>query len=319
MPSPLLLSVGQPHPHLKERLGTFFDYFEVDRADILDLSQQDTADVKAIVSMGYVPNALIDACPKLEIISSFGVGYDGIDAQYAALKHVMVCHTPDVLSAEVADVTIGLLLNTIRQLPRAENYLRSGAWAEKNYPLTHLTLRKRHVGIHGLGRIGLEVAKRLEGFGVEISYHSRRQKPSVPYPYCASLLDLAQNVDTLISIVPGGPDTEKSIHLDIFKALGSNGVFINVGRGSTVDEDALIHALESKIIAAAGLDVFANEPHFDQRLLAFDNLSLLPHVASASEHTRDAMADLQADNLLAWFEGKPVLTAVPETQSVGKT
>lgn len=303
----------KPHPRLMERLSGQFEMIELEQADAGLIPDAQKAKILAIALFGHLPNALIDACPNLQIISCFGVGYDGIDATFAAQKNVMVCNTPDVVSDEVADTTIALLLNTLRELPKAENFLREGRWLKGSFPLSKLTLRNRHVGIYGLGRIGLEIARRLEGFGVKISYHSRTEKPGMTYPYCSTLLDLARSCDTLICIVPGGAATENAVNAAIFDALGPDGVFINLGRGSTVDEDALITALEQKTIAAAGLDVFKQEPDLDRRLLDLDNLCLLPHVGSASEHTRNAMADLQADNLINWFSGKPVLSPVPET------
>lgn len=311
-----ILLPAQPHPRLFERLSGDFELIQIDRPE-LDLIPDDQKDqILAIAPFGKLPNDMIAACPNLQIISSFGVGYDGIDAKFAASQNVMVCNTPDVVSEEVADVTIGLLLNTLRDLPKAEAFLRQGRWLDGPFPLSTLTLRNRHLGIYGLGRIGLEIAKRLEGFGVQISYHSRNQKTDVDYHYCSTLLDLAKTCDTLISIVPGGAATENSVNADIFAALGANGVFINLGRGSTVDEDALIDALENNIIAAVGLDVFKQEPNLDPRLLELDHLCLLPHVGSASEHTRNAMADLQADNLIRWFSGEKVLSPVPETEHI---
>ena len=219
-----------------------------------------------------------------------------------------------MLDEEVADTTIGLRLNTLRQLPRAENYLRDGRWVKDGgYPLSPLTLRGRHIGMYGMGRIGQQIAHRLEAFNVKISYHTRSPKADIAYDYYPTLKELATAVDTLIAIVPKTPETRQTINREILEALGSNGVMINVGRGWTVHEDDLADALERKVIAGAGLDVFEVEPCLPERLLAFDNVSLLPHVASASVATRNAMADLVADNLISWFEqGKPV-TPVPET------
>lgn len=299
--------------HLKDRVEQKFDVIYVEDFEALD---DDARNADAIAGWGKIDAKLIDSMPNLKIIAGYGVGYDSIDANHAAKKGVMVTHTPDVLSGEVADTTIGLLLNTVREFPWAEQHLRNGDWPKKGpYRLTPLTLRGRKAGIFGLGRIGLEIAKRLEPFGVSVAYTARSKK-DVDYPYYASLKELAEAVDTLIVAAPGTPETENAVNTDVLKALGSNGVLINIGRGSVVDEPALIEALKNGTIAAAGLDVFADEPNVPDELIALPNASLLPHVASASVATRDAMADLCADNLEAWFETGRAVTAVPECRGL---
>lgn len=314
MPKQTVLIPGRVHERVLSRLSEKFSIVRIDAADAGLLSSEQIDQISGIASMCVIPNSFISSLPNLEIIAHFGVGYDVIDAAYAAEQGVIVSNTPDVLSDEVADTTIGLLLNTLRELPQAEHYLRQGRWVKDgNYPLTKLTLRGRKVGIYGLGRIGLEIAKRLEGFGVGIEYHTRSKKQGVPYTYRASLLELAQHNDILVSIVPGGPATDHSITADVLAALGEEGIFINVGRGSVIDENVLIHALENGIIAGAGLDVFEKEPSVPAQLLDFENVSVLPHVASASVHTRDLMADLVVDNLIHWLSGKSALTPVVET------
>jgi lactate dehydrogenase-like 2-hydroxyacid dehydrogenase len=272
--------------------------------------------VKAIVSfVASCPRTLIESLPGLEIIATSAVGYDGIDVKAAAERGVVVTNTPDVLTDEVADLALGLLLATVREIPRADQYLRGGLWAAKGpYPLT-ATLRGRRAGIVGLGRIGKAIARRIESFGVPVSYHGRRKQTDVAYPYFPSVTELASAVDILIAVTPGGAETKHLIGKEVFEALGPNGIFINVARGSVVDEAALIHALKSGTILSAGLDVFQNEPNVPAELIALPNTVLLPHVASASVHTRDAMAQLAVDNVLAWFAGKPPLTPVPETPS----
>jgi lactate dehydrogenase-like 2-hydroxyacid dehydrogenase len=272
--------------------------------------------VRAIATGFGVPidRALLARLPKLEIVSSFGVGYDAIDAVAAAACGVVVTNTPDVLTEEVADTAIGLLIMAVRELPAAEQHLRSGKWAEhKGFRLSRLTLRDRTTGIVGLGRIGMAIARRLDAMRVGVAYHNRSQRPDVSYRYYADLHAMAADVDTLIVVVPGGAETRHMIDASVLRALGPRGVLINVGRGSTVDERALIAALGDGTIAAAGLDVFADEPNVPAELIALPNAVLLPHVASASIHTRDAMGDLVVDNLCAWFgEGRP-LTPVHET------
>ena len=307
------------HPHAVERIDRQFRLQSIAKADVSLLDSETASQVRGIGAMTRIDAAFIDALPKLEIIANFGVGYDAVDAKHAALRGVMVTNTPDVLTDEVADTTIGLLLNTIRELPRAEAWLRAGRWQKEGpYPLTPATLRGRSVGIFGMGRIGRAVAARLEPFGVSIAYHNRRAVEGVSSTYYPSLVELARNVDTLIAVAPGGASTEKAVNAAVLQALGPDGVFVSIGRGSTVDEDALIEALKSGVIRSAGLDVFASEPAFDPRFLNLPNACLLPHVGSASVHTRTAMADLVVDNLESWFAGKGAITPVPETAHLQK-
>jgi lactate dehydrogenase-like 2-hydroxyacid dehydrogenase len=250
--------------------------------------------------------------PKLEMFSSFGVGYDHVDAKWCGANGVVVTNTPDVLNEEVADTALGLLLCTVREFPQAERYLRAGKWLGGNYPLT-ASLRERKAGIVGLGRIGKAVAKRLEAFGLTVAYHNRNKQPDVAYQYYPSVAELARNVDILICVMPGGAATKNIINTQVLEALGPDGILISIGRGSSVDEDALIKALKEKKIYSAGLDVFADEPKVRKEFIEMENIVLFPHLGSASHHTRRAMGQLVVDNLLAWKAGKPPLTPVPET------
>jgi lactate dehydrogenase-like 2-hydroxyacid dehydrogenase len=271
--------------------------------------------VRAVVRGGSSPvdEALIARLPRLEIVANFGVGYDGVDVRAAAARGVVVTNSPAVLTEEVADTTLGLLLMTVRELSAAERHLRAGKWAaEGAYPLSG-SLRDRTVGMVGLGRIGLAIARRLDAMAVPVVYHARRARPEVPYRYYATLLAMAADVDTLIVIVPGGAETRHLIDAAVLGALGPRGVLINVARGSVVDETALVAALTNRTIQAAGLDVFANEPHVPADLVALPNAVLLPNVGSASVHTRRAMGQLVVDNLRSWFEQGEPLTPVPET------
>ncbi|CDX41021.1 Glyoxylate/hydroxypyruvate reductase A HPR2 [Mesorhizobium sp. ORS 3359] len=312
-----ILVPGDFNDHAVSRIDKAFKLVRIERADPSLVTEEMRATVRGIGSYAGINAAMIDALPNLEIIASFGVGYDSVDANHAAKRGIMVTNTPDVLTEEVADTAIGLLINTVRELYAAEKWLRDGDWVKKgNYPLSRLTLRGRSVGIFGMGRIGRAVARRLEAFGLPIAYHNRRKVEGVAYDYHATLKGLAEAVDTLICIAPGGASTEKAINAEILSALGSNGVFVNIGRGSAVDETALAAALESGAIAAAGLDVFADEPNVPRALFDAANASLLPHVGSASVHTRRAMADLCVDNLVAWFTERRPLTPVPETINV---
>jgi lactate dehydrogenase-like 2-hydroxyacid dehydrogenase len=271
--------------------------------------------IRAIALAGHVraDEAYMKRFPSLEIISSFGVGYDHIDANAAARRGIVVTHTPDVLTEEVADTAIGLLLCTVRELPQAERYLRAGKWPAGNFPLSRATLRDRTAGLVGMGRIGVAIASRLEAFGVPVVYHTRRPRPELAYRYYPKLLDMARNVDTLIVIVPGGAATKDMIDAQVLEALGPDGILINVARGSVIDEPALIAALRERKIMAAGLDVFVNEPQVPEELLAMENVVLLPHLGSASVFTREKMDQLLVDNILAWASDRPPLTPVPET------
>jgi lactate dehydrogenase-like 2-hydroxyacid dehydrogenase len=256
--------------------------------------------------------------PKLEIVSSFGVGYDHIDANYAREHNIIVTNTPDVLTEEVADIAMGLLIATLREFVKADRYLRSGLWLTQQFPLSVGSLRDRKVGMVGMGRIGQAIGRRLDASRVPVVYHSRNPAAGVSYKHYPDLIEMAKAVDTLILILPGGASTAKMINADVMKALGPRGVIINVARGSVVDEPALIAALKSGTILAAGLDVFANEPTVPDELRAMQNVVLLPHIGSASVVTRNAMDQLVVDNLKAWFSGKPPLTPVAETPLKGR-
>ena len=274
------------------------------------------ADVRAIACAAtseYLGDAFMRRFPKLQVISSFGVGYDHIDAKAAAAHGVIVTNTPEVLTEEVADTALGLLLCTVREFPQAERYLRAGKWLETAYPLTKGTLRNRTVGIVGMGAIGQAIARRLDSFGVPVVYHARQPRAHLRYRHYPKLTDMARDVDTLMVTVPGGAATANMINAEVLDALGPNGILINIARGSVVDEVALIKALAEKRIMAAGLDVFAKEPQVPQELIAMDNVVLFPHVGSASVYTRDRMDQLVVDNIAAWAAGKPPLTPVAET------
>jgi lactate dehydrogenase-like 2-hydroxyacid dehydrogenase len=256
--------------------------------------------------------AFMSQFPAVKIISSFGVGYDSVDADWAGKHGIVVTNTPDVLNEEVADTALGLLLCTVREFPQNDRYLRAGKWLDKPYPLT-ATLRDRTVGILGLGRIGKAIAKRLDAFGVPVVYHGRTEQKDVAYRYFPTLKGMAEAVNVLLIVAPGGASTNKIVNAEALKALGPDGIVINVGRGSVVDEAALIHALQTKTIKSAGLDVFEDEPKVPAELIAMDHVVLFPHVGSGSVFTRRAMAQLVIDNLTSFAAGKGPLTPVDET------
>ena len=267
--------------------------------------------VRAAVTNGHSGPApeMIDRMPKLEIIASASVGYDGIPVEYARAKNIPVTNTPDVLNDDVADLAIALMIMTARRLVASDRYVRSGKWpAGGEYPLAQKASRKR-VGILGMGRIGKEIAKRAEAMNNSIAYHSRRPA-EVPYTYYPDLMELAKNSDFLLVIIPSTPQTQKIVNKAVIEALGPGGILVNVARGAVVDEEALVEALKSGKLGGAGLDVFAHEPQVPPALFAMDNVVLQPHVGSATHETRIAMSQLVLDNLDAKFSGKPLLTEV---------
>lgn len=299
--------VGRPTPLIEGGLKSAFDVRPEPDADIRGL---------AICFGGKrIDAAFVAPYPKVEVVSSFGVGYDHIDAAALAARGIVVTHTPDVLTDEVADLCLGLLIATVRQIPQVDRYLRAGQWLEKPYPLT-ATLRGRKVGILGLGRIGKAIAKRVEACGLEVEYHGRKPQEGVPYRYHPTLVGMAKSCDVLIVAASGGAETKHIVDREVLEALGPEGIVINIGRGSVVDERALIEALQQKKILSAGLDVFEDEPRVPAELIAMDHVVLLPHVGSASVHTRDAMGQLVVDNLVSWFAGKGAITPVPECQAL---
>ncbi|QJP16600.1 2-hydroxyacid dehydrogenase [Starkeya sp. ORNL1] len=315
-----LLQTGPMMPMIEAQLANRFLVHRLDADDAEAVLNEAGPRIRAVATgVGATGNGkyrvtreLLARLPKAEIVANFGVGYDAVDVVAAAERSIVVTNTPGVLDDDVADLTVALLLATIRQLPQAERHLRAGKWLQGGFPLT-ATLRDRTIGIIGMGRIGKAIGRRLVGFGRPIAYHSRRPAHDVPYRYYGDLLEMAREVDVLIAIVPGGAETQHMINEEVLAALGPTGILINVARGSVVDEEALIRALANGTIAAAGLDVYENEPRVPDALIAMENVVLLPHVASATHLTRRAMGQLVVDNLVAWAEGRPPLTPVPET------
>lgn len=269
--------------------------------------------VKALVGGG---ESKIDAgymalFPALQMISVCGVGYDGIDVAAAKKRGIMVTHTPDVLNDDVADLALGLLLAVARKIPAADKFTRNADWLDGPFQLTR-KLTGAKLGMVGMGRIGQAIAKRAAAFDMDIAYTSRNPRTDVSYRYVATPIALAAEVDFLVIITPGGAGTKNLINADVLKALGPQGFLVNVARGSVVDQAALIEALQKKMIAGAGLDVFVDEPNVPAELRKLDNVVLTPHIASGTVETRKAMSALALANLDAFTEGQPVLTPVPE-------
>jgi lactate dehydrogenase-like 2-hydroxyacid dehydrogenase len=292
------------------------------RCHTLDQLERDDAlrnSVRGIITRGNVPvtRELIDRLPRLGIIATCGVGYDKIPVAAAAERGVIVTNTPDVLNSAVAELCIGILISMLRRLPEADRFVRSGAWQRNTntYPLA-TNLAGKRIGVVGLGRIGKEIVRRLEPFGVSLSYFGRTDQ-QLQWRYEPDLHALARNSDVLILTSPGGKETARLISASVLAELGPNGYLVNIARGSVVDEEALIDALSAGRIAGAALDVFDNETDIDQRFFALDNVVLTPHIGSATRETRVAMARLTLDNLHRFFEDGTALTpvAVPQTSS----
>jgi lactate dehydrogenase-like 2-hydroxyacid dehydrogenase len=261
---------------------------------------------------GRIDGAFMARFPRLGIVGNFGVGYDGVDAAWAGKHGIVVTNTPDVLTDEVADLALGLLIATIRRLPQADRYLREGRWLKAAFPLS-ASLREKSMGILGLGRIGRAIAKRAEAFGIALAYHGRNPQPDVPYRYYADLETMARDVDILMVIAPGGAETRGIVSRAVMEALGPAGTLINVARGTLVDEPAMVELLQAGRLGAAGLDVFEKEPHVPEALFGMENVVLLPHIGSASHYTRNRMGQLVVDNIVSFAEGRGPLTPVPET------
>jgi hydroxypyruvate reductase len=309
---PEILTVAKLWPPYLEELQQ--TYVVHDRTHELDVAAfaQIAPRIKAIAGGGesQVTRDLMAQLPALEMISVFGVGYDRYDVAAARERGIPITNTPDVLTDDVADMGISLMLAVARTIPQADKYVREGKWPSGPMPLARKVTGAR-LGIVGLGRIGSAIARRAAGFDMSIAYTSRNKVTDSPYTYYPTPAALAAEVDFLMVITPGGASTKGLINAEVLKALGSNGYLINVARGSVVDETALITALQSNVIAGAALDVFENEPHVPAALCAMSNVVLAPHVASATWQTRRAMADLAFGNLQAHFAGKPLLTPVP--------
>ncbi len=308
---PDVIVAGKLYARTQERMDQEFTCHKMYEAADRGAFLKQCAGMRALATFGPAgaDAKLMDALPKLEIISNFGVGVDAIDLDAAKQRKIVVTNTPDVLNDCVADTAMALTVNVMRRFPQAEVYLRAGSWAAKGaYPLT-TSLGGKTMGILGLGRIGEAIARRAQAFGMQIRYHNRRKK-NVAYPYDADPVALAKNSDVLMVVTPGGAATDKLVSAKVLDALGPQGYLVNIARGSVVDEPVLLKYLQEKKIAGAGLDVFADEPRVPPEFFGLENAVLLPHVGSATVETRTAMGNLQVDNLVAHFAGKPVLTRV---------
>jgi lactate dehydrogenase-like 2-hydroxyacid dehydrogenase len=306
----LILSTVALLPAEEESLDQHFDVLRLRREKDPEAAiQAHRQDIVGIASgMMKVSRQLIEALPNLEIIATNSVGTDHIDLVAARERGVAVTNTPGVLTDDTADTALALLLATARRICEGDIYVRVGKWLNGDMPLG-VSLSGKKAGIVGLGRIGQAIAKRCEAFGMEILYHGPRKK-DVPYHYVDDVHALAQAADFMILACPGGPATAGLVDGPVLESLGPKGILINISRGSVVDEPALIAALQNRRILAAGLDVYAHEPHVPEAFISMDNVVLLPHIGSATVETRTVMGRLVVDNLLAHFNGQPLKTPV---------
>ena len=315
MSKPEILAVANVHPLYLKALKEVFQVHERAHEGDLAVFAELAPRIVGIAAGGEstVSRSLLEQLPNLKLVSVFGVGYDGIDAKAAVERGVMVTHTPGVLSDDVADLAMGLVLAVSRQIVQADQHVRHGRWPQGPMPLGRKVSGSR-MGIVGLGRIGAAIARRALAFDMSVAYTARTEKPGSGYQFYPTAEQLAAAVDFLVVITPGGQGTRHLINGAVLSALGPKGYLINVARGSVVDELALIEALQAGRIAGAGLDVFAAEPHVPEALWGMPNVVLTPHMASATDQTRRDMADLAFANMQAGVAGRPLLTPVPECQ-----
>jgi len=309
---PVILQTMAMPPRITERLGDRYDVLRLwEVENVNDFLEARGSEVRAVLTMGHgkVDAAMIDALTNLEMISVMGVGYDGVDVSHALSKGAPTSNTPGVLSAEVANLAIGLVLSVTREIPKADAYVRDGRWLQADLPLNR-TIVGCPIGVVALGGIGLAVADRLTALGAHVTWTGPRPKPDTDYPYEPDITRLADRSDGLVLCCPGGPATRHLVNRKVLNALGPDGWIVNVARGSVIDEQALVEALMAKRIWGAGLDVFEAEPKVPSALFELDNVVLQPHQASATVATRNAMADLAVENLDLHFAGKPLKTPV---------
>ena len=298
-------------PEIESRLDHSYHVHRLyQQDDATAFLRQHGASIRGVVTGGAngIANAHVDLLPALDIIAIHGVGTDAVDLAYARARNIHVTNTPDVLSADVADLAVGLMIATLRGVATGDRFVRAGQWGKTALPLARRVSGKR-VGIAGMGRIGQAIARRLAGFDCVVSYFGRRPNDALPYSFEPDLHRLAADSDVLI-LAASATDGKAIVDASVLDALGPEGVFVNIARGKLVDEEALVTALREKRIAGAGLDVFVDEPHVPEALWTMENVVLQPHRASATVEARMAMGELVLDNLAACFAGRPLPTAV---------
>ncbi|GAA2103175.1 2-hydroxyacid dehydrogenase [Actinomadura alba] len=314
-----VLQVGPLQPSLDRRVREHYDSVRLDEqpdpTGFLTLHGADFVTAVTTSRIG-VSDELMAALPRLRAIVNFGVGYDTTNIAMATARGIQVSNTPDVLTDCVADAAVGALINVMRRFAAADRYVRRGDWTLGGYPLARKVSGSR-IGILGLGRIGRAIARRLEAFGTQIRYHTRSIVDDVPYDHVDSAEKLAAWCDVLVVATSGGPGTRGLVSEAVLTALGPDGYLVNIARGSVVDEPALVDALVTDRLAGAALDVFADEPNVPPALLDLDKVLLLPHIASATRETREAMGDLAFRNLWQFMADGTLLTPVPAQEPRG--
>ncbi len=310
---PDVLIIGELAPRVMNALESAYSthrYWEAtDKSSYLSAL---SGKITAIATTGHYGASaeMIAALPNLKIISCYGVGVDAIDLDAAKAHGVTVTNTPDVLTDDVSNLAVTLLLTISRDIVAGDAWARSGDWETKGgFPLAR-SVRGRKAGIIGLGRIGLDIARKLEVFGLELAWHGPRDKPDAPYPYYSDPVALADWADYIILACPGGPSTFQIVNEPVMRALGPEGTLVNISRGSCVDEAALVRVMEEGALGWAALDVFENEPVIPEPLKASDRTVLQPHAGSGTVDTRNAMGDLVVENLALYYAGEPVKTPV---------
>jgi lactate dehydrogenase-like 2-hydroxyacid dehydrogenase len=307
-----LLITGPMYPPTLAELESTYNAHRLWTADDREALLAQVADrITAVASSNPrgIDAATIERLPKLKVIAHFGVGYETVDVAAAGKRGVRVTNTPDVLTEEVADLAIGLVLATLRRIPQGDRYVREGRWLKGAMPLAE-TVQGKTLGVIGMGRIGQAIAKRGVALNMKVAYQGPNRKANLPYAHFASPVDLAREADVLMVACPGGEATRNLVNRAVIDALGPKGYVVNIARGSIIDEPALLEALQQNRIAGAGLDVFVDEPRVPEAFFALDNVVLQPHVGSATHQTRKAMGQLVIDNLAAHFAGKPLITPV---------
>ena len=316
MAKPTILMMTPMLPAIVAKLEDRFDVLWLPGAPDPEAVIDRAADRARGIGMfptGAASAGLMDRLGKLEVIVVAGAGYEGVDVPAARARAILVTNAPDALTQEVADVTMGLIVMTVRRLAAADAYLRAGKWeANGPMPISPGSLVGATLGILGYGRIGRAVAQRAEAFGLKIAYHGRSRQTGVPHAYFDSPSALAEASDILLVATPGGAETRHIVDAAVLAKLGPKGYLVNVGRGTAVDEAALVAALEAGTIAGAGLDVYEDEPRVHPGLIGREDVVLLPHLASGSVPTRTAMGQVMLDNLEAWFATGRGLSPIPE-------
>lgn len=309
---PEVLMVGamfKPTQAVLESTYTIHKLWDAPDRDAFLASIADRITAVATTGSKGIDDAMMAKLPKLKVVAHFGVGVDSVDVDAAKRRGISVTNTPDVLTEDVADIALALMLSAIRRVPQGDRYVRDGKWLDGPMALTQ-SVQGKTVGIVGLGRIGKAIAKRCEAFNLKVAYTGRNKQAGIAYAHHADPLSLARDVDVMIVAAPGGDTTRNLVNKAVLEALGPEGTIVNIARGSVIDETAMIEALSTGKLGAAGLDVFDKEPKVPAELLALDNVVVQPHVGSATGPTRTAMGQLVIDNLAAFFAGKALVTPV---------